>query len=252
MSSRTIGLASWGAIRGLVYMRLQEISTRKSLIRSAVIFGISLGLLALFRVDKEEGSEEFLKVLQNVVLLTFMPIFCLTKGGEVLRGELKEGTIEYLWVRPVDKVALYLGFYLSSVLSILSIVGPPLLAASLAGVGTSVLSISEIAWLWVTVLAMILSFAGISGALASLSSKFVVLGIFYYSFVEIGLSKIPNGVQTLAVSFHAKGFFDSVLAGNGVVLKPLLLILIPGLVGLALGAVVFRQSSYVAGGEKEA
>lgn len=252
MSSGRMVQSSWGAIRGVVYMRLQEICTGKALLRSGVIFGVALGLLLLFRLDMEDGSEEFLKVLQGVVLLTFMPVFCLTKGGEVLRGELKEGTIEYLWVRPVDKVALYLGFYLSSVLSILSIIGPPLLAVSVMGLWTTVLSFGEIVWLWATVLAMAASFAGISGALASLSSKFVVLGILYYSFVEIGLSKIPNGVQSLAVSFHAKGFFESMLAGDGVHLKSLLLILVPGLVGLLIGAVVFRQSSYVAGGEKEA
>lgn len=245
----------FGALRGMVYMRLKELETTFSVFRIVGVFALSFGLLMLLSLDSDEAKVRFLDLVTGVFALTFVPIFCLTKGGESLREELKDGTIEYLWVRPASKIELYCGFYLSALISSLSTIIPSLLGLSLAGMFMGAISVGGLTVLWLTVLFVSATFTAISGALGAWSSKFVVFSLFYYGFVELGLGAIPNGVQRLAVSFHTKQLLNGVSidgSAGPTELSSLLWVFGAGLIGLVAGAAIFSQSRYVVGSEKEA
>ncbi|EDY84380.1 hypothetical protein VDG1235_4011 [Verrucomicrobiia bacterium DG1235] len=241
-----------GAIKGLLYMRVQELMTGPALFRAAAVFAASFGLLLLLRLDPDDAAEQFQGLVGSTFALVFLPIYCLTKGGETLRAELKDGTIEYLWVRPVSKVELYVGFFLSGLLGTLAIVGPSLLGISLAGMVLGIVDFTGLATLWLTAIAVVFSFSAVSGLFGSLSSKFVVLGILYYAFIELGLEQIPNGVQRVAITFHAEELLAGLTDSSGAAsFSSYLWICGAGLVALGLGAAIFSQSRYVAGSEKE-
>ncbi|MBK1877736.1 ABC transporter permease subunit [Pelagicoccus mobilis] len=245
--------AAFGAVKGMLYMRIQELTTTAALVRFAIIAASTFGLLLLVGFNESEARERFQGLLVGAFALKFLPIFCLTKGGETLRGELKDGTIEYLWVRPASKVELYLGFFLSGFLGTMWIVGPALIGISAAGVVLGVIGVGGLLTVWVVSVCVVASFTALSGAIGAFSSKFVVLGIFYYSFVELGLASIPNGVQKLAVSYHAENLLRGVTFGaQGFEVGHLLWIAGIGAVALGLGAAIFSQSHYVVGSEKEA
>lgn len=253
MSEREDHRARFGAIKGLLFMRIRELTTPSALLKSGAVLAVTFGLLMLLLLVPDEARSRFQGLVAGIFVLKFLPIYCLTKGGEILRAELKEGTIEYLWVRPASKVELFIGFFLGGLLGTLSIIGPALAGISLAGAVLGVLGIGELLTLWLTVLAVVASFTAISGAMSSFSSKFVVMGIFYYSFVELGLGAIPNAVQKLAISFHAEALLANLTLGSGnPVFVPFAWILGTGALGLVLGATIFSQSRYIAGSEKEA
>ncbi|MBC2607447.1 ABC transporter permease subunit [Pelagicoccus albus] len=251
MNGSTNAKASFGAIRGLVFIKIRELTTPFALARSGAVFGIALVLLGLLAWGSDDFSERYLGLIRGVFALTFLPIFCLTKGGETLRSEMKDGTIEYLWTRPVGKVELFFGFYLSSLLGCFAIIYPALLGISLVGLIQGAIGVSSLLLLWVTVTAVVASFAAISGAISSFTSKFVVFGIFYYSFVELGLGAIPNGVQRLAISYHAEQLLYGLDGSSFLDGTALGYILATGALGLAVGASLFAKSKYVVGGEKE-
>ncbi len=253
MSTAIQAKARFGALKGLLYIRIQELMTPGAMIRAGLVFAASFTLMMLMKLDAGCAVERFHAFVSGVFILTFLPIFCLTKGGETLRSELKDGTIEYLWVRPTSKIELYFGFMLSGYLGILAIIGPALLGISLAGIMQGAIGASGLLVLWLTVLAVICSYTAISGAISSFSSKFVVLGIFYYSFVELGFASIPNGVQRLAVSFHSQALLSGLSQGGGALnFESFAWILATGALGLVVGAAIFSQSRYAVGGEKEA
>lgn len=245
--------AALGALKGMLYMRIQELTTMAAWLRFAIIAALCFGLLLLTGLDPSEARERYQGILVSAFALKFLPIFCLTKGGEALRGELKDGTIEYLWVRPASKVELYIGFFLGGFLGTFSIVGPALIGVSAAGLSLGVIGLGGLLTVWIVTLCVVASFTAISGAIGAFSSKFVVLGIFYYSFVELGLASIPNGVQKLAISFHTENLLQGASYGSGgMEAVSLLWILGIGAVAVALGAGIFSQSRYVVGSEKEA
>lgn len=253
MSGHKHDRALFGALRGLLYMRIQELSTPKALLRSGIVFAVSFGLLMLLHKAPEGAHGPFRTIIGVTFALWFLPVFCLTKGGETLRSELKDGTIEYLWTRPTSKVELYFGFYLSSLMGILSVIGPALVGIGLAGWYLGVFDLLGLFSLCLTVLAVVVSFAAISSALSAFSSKFVVLGIFYFSFIEMGLGQIRNGVQSLAVTFHAKQLLGGMMdPGTPIDFGALGWVLGIGVVGLLIGSAIFSQSHYIAGSEKEA
>ncbi len=253
MSTAIQAKAHFGALRGLLYIRIQELMAPGAMIRGGLFFGLGFALIMLMKLDADGAAQRFHDFISGFYFLKFIAIFCLTKGGEVLRSELKDGTIEYLWVRPASKIELYFGFILSGYLGILAIIGPALLGMSLAAILLGAIGASGLLVLWLTVLAAVSSFTAISGAISSFSSKFVVLGIFYYSFVEFGLASIPNGVQRLAVSFHSKTLLSGLSQGGEALnFESFAWILATGALGLVVGAAIFSQSRYVVGGEKEA
>lgn len=255
MSTETQQIGGFGrGLMGLLFMRIRELTTTTSLIKSLAVGVGCFGLLMLLDLDAGGDTHTpFQTVIGTAFALRFLPIFCLAKGGETLRNELKEGTIEYLWVRPISKIELYIGLYFSSVLSICSIIIPALVAISLAGVTLGVVNFMGLVALWLTTLCSILAFSAISGALGAFSSKFVVLGILYFGFIELGLGGIPNGIQNLAVTYHARMLLSGLTgiesqAGD---LTSYFWILGISASLLVLGAALFSTLRYVVGSEKD-
>lgn len=247
----------FGAARGLLYMRIRELATKRSLLRSVAAFALVLALLLLLLLDPGQGAERFRALARGPFLVSFLPLYCLAKGGQALRGELKEGTIEYLWTRSSSRVQLYLGFALSALLDAAAVVGPCLLALTLAGFALGGFAgPGELLLLWLASAAVAGGFTLISVALGALSSKYVVLGIFYFAFVDLGLGQIPNAVQKIALTSHVRQLAasfrsEAIPTSFGSAASALLWMAAIGLLALAAGAALFRASRYVAGSEKE-
>lgn len=239
---------------GLLFIRIQELTTTGSLLKSLAVGVGCFGLLMLLDLDAGGDTREpFQTIIGTAFALRFLPIFCLAKGGETLRNELKEGTIEYLWVRPISKIELYLGYYLSSVLSVLAILIPALVAISLAGLWLGVVDASGLLALWLTTIASCMAFCAISGALGSFSSKFVVFSLLYFGFIEMGLGNIPNGIQNLAVTYHAKSLLSGLTGLDsqyGDFSSYLWILGISGIM-LVVGAGLFSTIRYVVGSDKD-
>lgn len=244
------------ALHSLLYMRAQELVTGKSLLRmGAIAFGV-VALLTAVSDDGESGA--FWSLSVGAFCLKFLPIYCLTKGGETLRGEFKDGTIEYLWTRSVGKVQLYFAFYASAVVTVASTVVPVLIGLSVASVILGgVASMSQLLVLWLSVLGGMVSFTAIASLFSAYSSKFVVIGIFYFSFVEMGLGALATGVRSVAVTAHMSDAVELardgyIAAAYGQLGTGLVGMAVITVVALTLGAMVFSQAHYVVGGEKEA
>ena len=252
MSPRRTQPATAAVLRAMLQMRLQEMSTGGSILRLALTFALVFGLLSL--ALNEQDSVKFWNLVVGTFVLKFLPLFCLTKGGETLRGELKDGTIEYLWTRPASKTQLYCGFFASSLLNIGSFGVAFLLGISFAGLSLGVITgLGQIVLLWVGAGIAIVSFTAIAGAFSAFSSKFVVLGIFYFSFVELGLSQIPTSIRNVSISAHisrilsplteaAPSGFGAALLWSGAITA----------VALAVGVALFNGIRYGVGSEKEA
>ncbi|MDQ8203092.1 hypothetical protein [Pelagicoccus sp. SDUM812003] len=256
MTRQTLGSAGLAeAMRALLLMRIRELSTGASLTRLAVSFAIALAIL--WMVIRPGDTERFWWVAISVFALKFLPVYCLTKGGETLRSELKEGTIEYLWTRQASKGSLYLAFYASSLLQVMVQVAGFLLALSLVAFARGVaVDFLDLSLLWVCGLGAAFAFTAIAIGVGAFSAKYVVFGLFYFSFVELGLGALPTGARGLAVSAHVKDVltpvsYSELSAAFGALGGSLLAMAIISAVALLLGAFVFLRSVYSVGGDKE-
>lgn len=257
MSVARTGTSLAAVARGLLFIRLRAMGSRGSVLQlvavCAALFG--LGMLAVGRGD----VYAFWKLAVPLFMNGFLPLFCLAKGGEAVRGSLKDGTIEYLWTRPVRRGQLYLGFYVGSLVSTLAFVIACLCGLTLVALVRGIdVGMVGIAVMWLEAFVAAAAFTAISMALAAFSSKFVALGVFYFLAVELGIGNLPTKVSSVSIGAQAREAMRpmrEIWAGAAAEMQifgPAFSILMIGLIALAMGAAIFVLSGYVVGDDKDA
>ncbi len=247
--------SNWATtLRGLIHMRICELATVGTAVRYAIAFSIVFGLTVF--VGTKSPHPEFWNLAIYVFALGFLPIYCLVKGGESLRNEIKEGTIEFLWTRPVGKPTLFLGFYFSSLVSVLAFTTLCLAALVAAGYWLGEIeSLSQVTAYSVGCVIIGLSFTALSLSLSSLSSKFIVLGIVYYFLVEKLLSQLPTSVRSASIVANLRPHLLSLSENAGELafsntLQSIVHVTAITAVALAIGCAAFTLKSYSLGEDK--
>lgn len=235
-------------------MRMCELATIATLVRFAIAFVIVFGLVIF--VGSHESERQFWILAIHFFALGFLPIYCLVKGGESLRNELKEGTIEFLWTRPARKSSLFLGFYASSLISIGAFMTVCLIALSGAGIWLGeITSIGQLVAYTLGCIAIALSFSALSLALGSFTSKFIVVGILYYFFIEKLLAQVPTSARNASIIANLRThFLENAGAASDFVIsntiQSIVHIALITVTALTLGCIAFTLKRYSLGEDK--
>ena len=130
-------------------------------------------------------------------------------------SEIRDGTIEYHWRRPTSKLSLYLGYYTTSIISILL-----LSLACLAAVFLAALSLGEVES-FISLIriaiggsAIALSFSALSLALGAITQKFVIVGIIYHLVVEKLIGNLPKLASKIFILRNLKFHLYSIAEYN--------------------------------------
>ncbi len=245
----------WGGVlRGLMFMRIRELVTASTITRMAILFGVVFGL-TLFIGAKTNGKA-FWPVASNFFALGFVPFYCIVKGAESMRTELRDGTIEYLWTRPTRKARLFLGFYLSSLASALLVTFTCVVAIVATGlIVGEIESLAQAAVYGLGCGALAISFCALSMTIGSFTSKYIVMGIVYHAFVERVVSQLPTSVRHFSILGNIKPYFESLQdpsssAGYVASLQPAINIGLIAAVALAIGGLAFTWKNYAFGSDK--
>lgn len=235
-------------------MRICELTTIGTVIRYAIAYAIVFGLTVF--VGTKSPNPEFWNLAVYVFAFSFLPIYCLVKGGEALRNELKEGTIEFLWTRPVGRAPLFLGFYFSSLISVMAFALLCVTALMSAGFWLGEIDSWNQAFAYsIGCLVIALSFSALSITLGSLTSKFIVLGIVYYFLVEKLLSQLPTSVRNTSIVANLRPHLLSLPENTGEfvssgTLQSIAYVGAITAVALAIGCIAFTFKSYSLGEDK--
>ncbi len=252
MNPRSNNPKATAAIRGLLHMQIREMMSVSTAVRYAIVFIAISGLLAF--INAQSNRNVFWDISNNLFVLGFLPYFCIVKGAESLRSELREGTIEFLWTRPARKASLFFGFYLSSLASTLATTFICVLAILSTGLWLGeISSFSQIAVYVGACAATTLSFSAISIAIGSITSKFIVFGIIYHTLIEKLVGQLPTSVRHLSVIGNLRPYLDSITSGvsdSAITIQPLFNIGLVSIVSLLLGATLFTWKSYPFGSGK--
>ena len=103
-------VSSWvDAIRSIMFLVwCQSVSTRKVLMY--IVYGSAVFLGSYFLVLNGESSQ-FEGWFFEMILFRAIPLLALALSGELLRNEIRDGTIEYLWTRPASRSQLLVSFF---------------------------------------------------------------------------------------------------------------------------------------------
>ena len=213
--------------------------------------GIFIVVVWLGSVESSATPEHW---LFDVLLLIVVPILALNLSGGLLRDEIKDGTLEYLWTRPLKRYQLILGFYLGAVMKGLlygvSFGAAILIAGWLNGVVPEVELLPRFG---LGLLLSVLTFSAGALFLATMTGKYMFIGMVYGFLLEVWLGRLSPHLSQFSISHYIQsvGGFGDVLEPASV-LKSTLVCLSLMVVFLAAASAVFTLKEYSLGDEKEA
>jgi len=194
-----------GGVWRLTYRRLL------APVNLAILAGL-LGLLALLALSgiRNGNAEHFAQWSVRFYLALVVPVVAFLTAAGLLQDDMKPATVDYALTRPVRRHAFLLYRFLSHTtclqvqcllaLGVLVVVGVFRDVPGLSSIAPSLLLAQFLA---------VTAFSALGFAFGAFTSRYLVLGIFYASIVEMGVGNIPTQLNHLSMIHHVR-----VIAGN--------------------------------------
>ncbi len=210
-------LPSLQAVLWIGWFSLREMSRRKRLLSLGAISLLPVLVVLAIRIwfgDQGITPQLQLSLLTHKVIIPFLiPIVAMAVGVSAIGEQVEEGTIVYLWTRPVRRRAIYLGRLIAA-----QIVSSQLLALSLClcflvmvSNGLKIIDWEFLKLYLITFLIIFLGSFAYSSVFAAMGTFFrkPVLPAILFAFGWEGMiNGIPARVQELSLLFHLRNIVE--------------------------------------------
>ncbi len=195
-------LPSLNAILWIAWFSFREMSRRKRLVSLGLINLLPVVMVLAIRIWlPEEGitAQAQMVALSTKAFIPFLiPVVAMAVGVSAIGEQVEEGTIVYLWTRPIKRRAIYLG---------------RLLAAQLVSTGLLSLSLALCFLLYMVTFGIILlgsfAYSALFAAIGTFFKKPVLPAIMFTFGWERLVINIPARVQELSLRFHLQNMVDA-------------------------------------------
>ncbi len=210
-------LPSVGAVLWICWFSLREMSRRRRLFSLGAISMLPVLVVLAIRIwfgDQDLSAQLQLSSLTHKVIIPFLiPIVAMAVGVSAIGEQVEEGTIVYLWTRPVRRRAIYLGRLMAAqVVSSLLLSGALVLCfLVMISNGLSILDWDFLKLYTTTFFIIALGTFSYSAVFAAMGTFFrkPVLPAILFAFGWEGLvSGIPARVQELSLRFHLQNIVE--------------------------------------------
>ncbi|HYV98629.1 MAG TPA: ABC transporter permease [Gemmatimonadaceae bacterium] len=195
--------------RTIVWLTWRQIFANRRLYL-AMLFSLAPVVIALlfrsFSADPEKESRGFYLLLApDIVLGVLLPLSALVFGTTAFGGEIDDGTLLYLLVKPVKRWRIVISKYVVAVLSTFLLMLPaiflPWLAVSAPDLPISI----PVAYVWGAALGAIL-YGAFFTMLGAAVKHPLVIGLMYIVIIEEALARSIAGVKALSIREFATAF----------------------------------------------
>ncbi len=205
------------AMLWIAWFSLREMSRRRRLISLAAINLLPVAMVLIIRIwfmDKGITAQLQLSSLTHEVIIPFLiPVVAMFVGASAIGEMVEEGTIVYLWTRPIKRRSIYLGRLLAAQLvSTLVLSGSLMLCFMvMVSAGLQVIDWPFLKLYLVTFLIILLgtfSYTSLFAAMGTFFKKPVIPAILFTFLWEGMVSEVPARVQELSLRFHLQNIIE--------------------------------------------
>lgn len=175
-----------------------------------LLIGLAVLALLAFASSRSGGADNYLEWVIGFHLTFLVPALAFLTAAGAMRDELKAGTIDYVFTRPMDRrvfvgakfVAHTVGeqidflLALAVVLAMGALRGRPDLLPALPG-------------LLLGQLLLVLAFSALGFLAAILTNRYIFVGLAYAAVIEVGLGQIPTQISRLSLTRQIRDLFDA-------------------------------------------
>jgi ABC-type transport system involved in multi-copper enzyme maturation permease subunit len=184
---------------------------------------ILLAVLALiaFATLREGNERLFFRWTSGFYLTFLVPILAFLSGAGAIRDEMKPATVDYILTRPIRrptfvvfKFLSHLGCLQAGFLLALGV----LLAVGLYRHIPSLFV--ELPWLVLGQAVAVTAFSAFGLLCGALTSRYLVVGLFYAGIVESAIGRVPTQLNRLSMTHQLRTLLEQVLPGFNPALLP--------------------------------
>lgn len=196
-----------GGVWRLTYPRFFSV---KPLMTAGVLL-LVLGLLTWVAVD-DSDSGQYYTWISTFYLCGVVPVLAFLSGAGAIRDDMKPGPVDYILTRPVKRSVYVASRYLCQVACMQAVY---LLAfAVVAGVGFQ-RDIPELASrvpvLFLAQVLTIVAFTAMGTLAGAITSRYLIVGLFYGGIVEMGIGNTPIQLSRLSILHHIRALLQTVV-----------------------------------------
>jgi ABC-2 type transport system permease protein len=175
---------------------------------------VTLGFLSGFR-----GPERYVVWLHRFYVLFLVPVMAFISGAGAIRDDLKAGAVDYLFTRPVSRRAYVVARYLSH----MACAQVDFLMAFVLMVGLGLYRHSPdlpaaVPMLLLAQVITIVAFSAFGVLCGILTSRYVIIGMFYAGIIEVGIGNIPTELNRLSMTQQVHAMLVPVIYAPGAAL----------------------------------
>jgi ABC-2 type transport system permease protein len=186
----------------VMWLTWRQLFARKRLWLATAFALAPLLFAAFFRVFVDDGTASettfFNTLIREIVIGTLLPLAALVFGTTAFGGELDDGTLLYLLVKPIRRLEVLSSKLVVSILSTLAVVAPAIVLPWLVLSGPDVSLRAALSYLAGAAAASVLYSAGFV-ALGLANRRALVIGLLYVVSFEGILSRSLPGFKSLSV-----------------------------------------------------
>jgi ABC-type transport system involved in multi-copper enzyme maturation permease subunit len=238
-----------------------RLTFRRFLVPGPIIGGVvGLTLLTLLTLSIVHGRRPmvFSNWTAGFYLTFLVPLLAFLSGGGAMRDEMKPSSVDYVLTRPVRRTAFVVFKFLSHLACVQAIYLVALAAILICG---RILEIPDlgamIPRLVFAQLLTVMAFTAFGFFCATLTSRFLVIGLFYGGVVEVGIGNIPTQLSRLSLLQQVRSLLQPVMQGipvptDGLPSEWSVVLFVTGFTVLAVGAAALWFSLQELAGAKAA
>ncbi len=205
----------WHAFGGIWRLTVRRMFTPMHWLVLAGLL-VALALVSLGFHTRGNGATFYVMWFQRFYVLFLVPVMAFISGAGAIRDDLKAGSVDYLFTRPVSRRAFVVFRYLSH----LACAQVDFLVAFgvMVGVGLYRQSPGLLAAVPLLLLAQVITIAAFSafGLLCGmLTTRYGIIGMFYGGIVEVGIGNIPTELNRLSMTQQVHAMLVPVIQVGG-------------------------------------
>jgi ABC-2 type transport system permease protein len=226
----------------------RQILGRRRTILLALLAAIPILLAAIFRLANAgsaralEGFTESVFVALVVTLL--LPLVALVFGTAAFGTEIEDGTVIYLWAKPVPRWAVVLAKWAVAATAAVTLSAGATLLAGLLGLAGTPAGLEISTGYTIGVAAGAVVYVAVFVALSLVTSRALIAGLAYVLIWEGALASFFSGIRFLSIRQYALGIADAAGVGGRITddtLEPVSAVLLAAVVTVVALVVAVRR-----------
>lgn len=186
-----------------LYLRTLTRGRKSWLVALLLLIGLSVAAITVYRPRRADYDlvENYRQLVSQLLLGFLVQFVCLFYGLAVVREEVEQRTITYLFLRPLRRSTIILGRYLAALcVTLLINLGVSLLLHGIAGVGLQ--GLPPLPGVLLAAGLGALFYTSVFTAFATFLPRPTIFGVCFIVFWEFSLPFVPNTAAAFSLRFH--------------------------------------------------